>query len=101
MMQDVEHHHACKEFAPEWQPMSVRHYVDARKPQDVGGYDIRPEILDVGGSAADVENATFRATFKELPGKITVQQADRFLLFQLSAVNNLTLVQITRAPLYA
>jgi hypothetical protein len=80
--------------------MSVRHCVDARKQQDVGGYDIRPEILDMRGSAADVENATFRATFKELPMKITVQQADRFLLFPLIAVNNLTLVQITRAPRY-
>jgi hypothetical protein len=78
--------------------MSIGYDVDPRKRQDVGGYDIGPEFLDESRAAADVENAALRAALKELPMKISIQQSHRFLFFPLSAVNNLTLIQLIRAP---
>jgi hypothetical protein len=100
MVQHVEHHHACERFVAEWKPMSIGYDVDPRKQQDVGRDDIGPEFLDASRAAADVENATFRAAPKELPVKIPIQQTYRFLFFPPSAVDNLTLVQIIRAPWY-
>lgn len=52
--------------------MRVSYNVDTRKQQDIGGYDIRSEILDVGSSSADIENATFRAAIEQLAMKIPV-----------------------------
>ena len=52
--------------------MSIGDDVDARKPQNVGRYDVGPEILDVRGSAADIENAAFRTILQQLPVKILV-----------------------------
>ena len=52
--------------------MGVGDDIDAGKGKDVGGYDIGPGILDVGGPAADIENAALRdsnrATADENPG---------------------------------
>ena len=61
--------------------MRIGHDIDAGKRQDVGRYDIGPEILDVRGSAADIENAACRTAFEQPPMKIPVQQAERLLSF--------------------
>ncbi len=57
------------------------------------------EFLDVSRSAADVENAAFGTAVEQLPVKVPIQQADRFLLFPLRAMGELALVQAVRASL--
>ena len=66
--------------------MGIGDDIDARKRQDVGGYDVGPEILDVGRPAADIENAAFGTVIEQPPMKIPVQQADRSLLFPPAAM---------------
>ena len=78
--------------------MGVGDDIDAGKGKDVGGYDIGPGILDVGGPAADIENAAFGTVIEQLPVKIPVQEADRSLPFPQVAMNDLALVQIDGAP---
>jgi hypothetical protein len=96
MMQDVEHHDARKTAIREWQPMGIGDDIDPWKGQDVGRYDIGSEILDVGGPAADIEDAAFRTAIEQPPMKISVQEAYRFFLFPTAAMNDLALVQIGR-----
>jgi hypothetical protein len=98
MMQNVEHHDARKTAIRERQPMGVGDDIDARKRKDVGGYDIGPGMLDVGGPAADIENAALRTAIEQPPVKIPVQEANRLFLFPLAAMKDLALVQIGRAP---
>src|SRR6202035_3696355 len=97
MMQNFEHDHTGKYLVRKRQPMGVGHDIDPGKRQDVGRYDLGPEILDVGGSAADIENAARGTTFEQAAVKIPVEQAQRLLLFPPAAVNELALVQIGRA----
>ena len=78
--------------------MSIGDDIDTRKRQDVGGYDIGPEILDVGGSAADIENAAFGASIEQPPMEIPVEQADRGLFFPNAAMDNLALMQTGGIP---
>jgi hypothetical protein len=78
--------------------MGIGDDIDTGKRQDVGGYDIAPEILDVSGSAADVENTAFGAAVEQAPVKIPVQQADRCFLFPYAAMEDLALVQTGRIP---
>ena len=98
MVQHVEHHHAGKEPVPEGKPMCVGDDIDTRKRQDIGTYDVRPEFLDVGRAAADVENASVGTALEQLPVKIPIQKANGFFLFPLGAVAQLALVQTVRAP---
>ena len=78
--------------------MGVGDDIDAGKGKDVGGYDIGPGILDVGGPAADIENAASRTAIEQPPVKIPVQEADRLLPFPQVAMRYLALVQIDGAP---
>jgi multidrug resistance efflux pump len=95
-MQNVEHHHARKGSIREGQPVRIGDDIYTRKRQDIGGYDIGPEILDVSGSAADVENAALRAALQQSPVKITIQKPYRGLSFPNAAVAELALVKTSR-----
>jgi hypothetical protein len=73
MMQHVEHHHAGKVSAREWQSMGIGDHIDARETEDVGGYDVGPGILEVRGPAADIENGPLGAALEQPPVKVPIQ----------------------------
>ena len=100
VVQHIEHNDAAKNLIWKWKPVSIRDHIDAWKRQDVGGYDIGPDFLDVSRSTSDVEDRTFDATLQQSPMEVLVQKTYRLLLRPDITMSDLTRVEIGQTALF-
>ena len=84
---------AHKGLVAECRPVRISDNVNAGKRQDIGRHDVRPDLLDVAGAAADFEDAAFGTAVDQLLKKVPVQQPQRFFLFPYRAVGDLPRVK--------